>query len=96
MRKIDAQMKPAANRGLGEPRMAVRMAAKPTYAPEAIAAEVRTTARVLSWSRVKMRWSAYAIAEAGSTAATSRTPPFDSTAIEAQARATRITRTQAG
>jgi len=34
---------------------------------------------------------AYAIAEAGTTAATSRTLPFDSTAIEAQARATRIT-----
>ena len=32
-------MNPAANRGLGEPIIAMRIAAKPTYAPEAIAAE---------------------------------------------------------
>ena len=30
MRKIEAQMNPAANRGLGDPITAVRMAAKPT------------------------------------------------------------------
>src|SRR5450756_1652888 len=96
IRKIEALMNPAANRGLGDPIMALRMAANPTYAPDAIAADVSTTVRWLNWRRVRVRWMAYASADAGRTAATSRTPPFDSTAIEAQARATRITRSHAG
>ena len=96
IRKIDAQMKPAASRGLGLPTTAVISPATATYKPDATAADVRTTARWLSCSRVSQRWSAYASADAGSTASTSRTPPFDSTAIEAQARAMSGTSIQPG